>query len=279
MFYKCELPLQRIGLITLLLSIFLPIEGVAMDLAPWYPRLFEFQPSIEVFSQHSRSIASDHGTFLKPLHANFVNCSVAFPYYNWCGELELLSAVSKPRHFDNTSVTARYQLSNDVSGESFLSSVAALSVTSATRNALHDLSSFHHGRFEAIVHLSLGKEMDDNQFWSSRFWGTLGVGAADVGSPWIHFKLCAEKNYSDRSILSIFLESLYGFGGNALSKHKKFHGYGPIRHRSIDFCAFYSYILDGGQKLSLGCRYRVYARNFPDHAASISLTFLSPFAL
>lgn len=250
-----------------------------MDLAPWYPRLFEVQPKIEVLSQHSRSIASDHGTFLKPLHANFLNCSLAYPYYNWYGELELIWADSKHRHYDNTTVTGRYQLTNDVSGESFLSSVASFSVTSATRNALYDLSSFHHGKFEAIAHLSAGKEFDDNQFWNSRIWGTLGIGTADVGSPWIHLKLCAEKNFSDHSILSFFLESLYGFGGNALSKHKKFHGYGSIRHRSIDFGALYSHILDGGQKLSLGCRYRAYARNFPEHAASISFSFLSPFAL
>lgn len=250
-----------------------------MDLAPWYPRLFELQPSVEVLSQHSRSIASDHGTYLKPLHANFLDFSLAYPYYNWYGQIELLLADSKGRHFDNTTITMRYQLTDDVSGESYFSSIAGLSATSSTRNALNDLSSFHHGKFEVIAHISVGKELDDGQFWSSRFWGTLGIGTADVGSPWIHCTLNAEKNYRDHSTFSFFIESLYGFGGNALSKHQKFHGYGPIRHRSIDICALYSYILDGGQKLSLGCRYRVYARNFPEHAASISLTFLSPFGL
>lgn len=257
----------------------LPLECVATDLAPWHPKIFEFQPSVEVRSQHSRSIASDHGTFLKPLHANFINCSLAFPYYNWCGELELLSAASHRKHFDSATVTARYQLSNDVPGESFFSSVAGLSITSATRNALYDLSSFHHGKFETLLHLSVGKEMDDNQFWDSRIWGALGFGIADVGSPWAYFKLCAEKNYSDRSIFSIFLDGLYGFGKNALSKHKKFHGFGSIQHRSIDFCSSYSCLFEDGQKLSLGCRYRVYARNFPDHAISVFLTFLYPFGL
>ncbi len=250
-----------------------------MELAPWYPRLFEFQPKIEVLSQHSRSIASDHGTFLKPLHANYLNFGIGYPYYNWYGELELIMADSKHRYYDNTIVTGRYQLTNDVSGESFLSSVAALSVTASTRNALYDLNSFHHGKFEAIAHLSAGKEFVDNQFWCYRIWGTLGIGAADVGSPWMHLKFSLENNFRDRSILGFFVESFYGLGGNALSKHKKFHGYGSIRHRSIDFGAFYSYIFDGGQKLSFGGRYRAYARNFPEHAASISLIFLSPFAL
>lgn len=259
----------------------LPALCSATELSPWYPPIFQVQPSITFLTQHSTSIASSHGDFHRCLDANFLHGSLSGAYYDWYGELEVLLAQDTHRNFgfDSATGTIRYLLSDDVPGESFFSSVVGISIRSATRPALEDLSSFHHGKFEGMLHLSLGKEFSSDQNWNTRFSGILGLGVSDVGSPWIYGRLGAEKYYCLNQQMGIFLDGLYGFGGNALSRKENFHGYGPIKHRSIDLCAEYSYLFEYGAKATLGASYRLYAYNFPKQAYSISVSFLYPFGL
>lgn len=263
------------------LLLFLPFFCAATELAPWYPPIYQVQPCITLLTQHSRSVASSHGDFEQPLHANFLHGSLSGAYYDWYGELEVLLAQEPQRHcgFDSAAGTIRYLLSDDVPGDSFFSSVVALSIKSASRRALYDLSSFHHGLLEGVLHLALGKEFSTGQYWSSRFSAVIGLGTADVGSPWIYSRLGAEMQQSVNQQLGLFLEGLFGLGGEALSRRRDFHGYGPIAHRSIDLCAGYSYLFAYGSKATLGASYRLYARNFPQQAYSFSISFLYPFGL
>ncbi len=259
----------------------LPLLAFATELSPWYPRIFEIQPLVEYHSLHSKTVASSHGDFRRRLNANFLHGSISAAYYEWYGEAEVLLADDTQRSFgyDSATATVRYQLSDDVPGDSFFSSVIGFSLRSAGRQALNDLSSFHHGKIESLIHLSVGKEFSYGQDWSSRFWGALGLGCADVGSPWIFFRLSGERKYCVNHQLGLFVDGLFGLGGNSLSKHKHFHGYGPIDHHSIDISAAYSYLFEYGSKASLGGSYRVYARNFPKKAYCISISFLYPFGL
>jgi hypothetical protein len=272
---------MTIGKIFCVLS-FLSLSSFAyaVDLAPWYPREFEFQPELDIRTQHSNDISSTHGDSHHPLHANFLTGSLGVPYYKWYGQVEVCLAESTQRYFgsDHATVTLRYQLSDDVADASPVSAVISFSGSTVTKRALYDLSSFHHGKFEGIAQIAVGKEFSSDQFWSSRFWGVFGLGSADVGSPWFHVKLCAEKNYCDLHRLSLFADCLLGMGGNSLSR-KHFHGYGSIAHRSIDLWVTYRHDFDCGLNATIGGSYRVYAYNFPKDAYSLSLSFLYPFGL
>ncbi len=257
------------------------ILSYATEFSPWYPNIFEVQPMIEILSLHSSQVASNHGNFHRHLNATFLRGSMSLAYYDWYGEGEVLLANDTHRDFgyDSCIGTFRYLITNDVPGDSFLSSTAGLSIISASRRALDDLSSFHHGKFEGLIHFSLGKEFSHDQDWDFRLWGTLGLGVADVGSPWGYCKLCAEKKYALNQQLAMFLNGLWGFGGDALSRKKHFHGYGPIAHRSLDVTTTYSYLFEEGLQATLKGSYRLYAHNFPKQAYSVSISLLYPFGL
>lgn len=252
----------------------------AINLAPWYPRVFEFQSQEAVRLQFSRSVASSRGDFHRSLSATFVEGSLGVPYYQWYGEVGLGLAGSSDRKFgvDQGTICLRYQLLDDVSDVYPVSAVLSTSLSTVTKAALNDLSSFHHGKFEGTIQLAVGKELSYNQFWSSRFWGVFGVGIADVGSPWLHLKLCAEKNFCDQHRWSIYVEGLFGMGGNALSC-RHFNGYGPIAHGSVDLWVMYRRDFDCGFYATIGGNYRVYAYNFPKNAVSGLISVLYPFAL
>lgn len=259
----------------------LPGMLAAVNLEPWYPPLFEIQPFVSGLSQHSSSVESPHGNFEHGLHANFLNCGASISYFEWAGELDLSLAETSKRtfSFDHLSFTARYQIADDVALVDPLSVVASLTVNTASRTALTDIATFHHGRCEAIAHLSLGKEIPSGQFWFSRLWGALGMGMADKGSPWWHFHLCAEKNVFDRQRWMIFMDSLIGCGVNSLARHKSFHGYGSIAHRSVDLGVNYRYSFECGLQAFFGYSYRIYAQNFPQHTNSFLISILYPLGV
>ncbi len=58
-----------------------------------------------------------------------------------------------------------------------------------------------------------------------------------------------------------------------------FHGYGSIRHRSIDLGFCYTYLLEFYGNTNLTYSYRLYAHNYPIHAHQILAQFLYTFGL
>lgn len=253
----------------------------AINLEPWYPRIFEINPYATLLTQLSSAVQSPHGDFDRGLHANFFNSGAYAAYYDWGGELDVSFAESSERcfGFDSCGCTVRYLIWDDVALVDPLSVVASLSLRAVGKTALNDLSTFHHGRNEAVAHISAGKEVPFKQFWFSRFWGTVGFGIADAGSPWWHFHLSGERNACDKQRWRLFVDSLIGCGGRSLRCGKPFHGYGSISHRSVDVGADYRYTFESDLQATLSYCYRVYSRNFPKNTNSISLSFLYPFGL
>lgn len=265
----------------LIAALTLPAASWAADLSPWYTKAFEIHPEVTATMDHSGGISGCKSSRHKNVHAGFLLASAKASAFDWSGEMEVLLAGGSFRSFglDSAALTARYQLTDDVSGQSPFSSVASLSVCSATRNAVNDLCSFHHGKLEAAFHLSIGKEFSCGQFWLLRSWGALGLGVADVGSPWAHLRLCTETNNPDQSRWNLFLDGLYGFGTKDLASRHSFHGYGPIAHRSLDLGASYSYTFENNLETTISYSYRLYARNFPKNTNRLSLTLSYPFGL
>jgi len=258
-----------------------PLSACGVELSPWYPTAFQLQPQANYLYQTYQRVATSDGSYSHNANDSFFNLNIGVPYYNWYGEVDVVFANTRHRDLglDSIYLSGRYQVMDDVDLSDPISLVVGVVLTSATKQALYDISSFHHGRFDFGLYASAGKEFDCGRYWVWRGWGSLGLGVSDTGSPWLAGSVNFEKNHLDIHRFRVFLEGLYGFGDNNLHQHQSFHGYGPISHRSLDVGVSYAYAWDSGLELSLGYAFRVYARNFPEEASRFMLNFLYPFSL
>lgn len=251
-----------------------------IDYQPWYPKALELQGEVSCLYQTYRKVASG-----RELHYSsddfFLSTSLGASAFKWYGEVDLVMAKTRKRNFamDSYQLEVRYQLMDDVTAENPVSLITGVVLGKATHPAVEDFSSFHHARCEAEMHVSIGKEFSCLDYWISRFWSVLALGVGDTGSPWIRFNVNWEKNHWDKHSWGLFMNSWWGLGGNNLRHAHDFEGYGPIAHRSIDLGASYRYQFDFGGKVTLSYAYRVYAKNFPQNASLVTLSFLYPFGI
>jgi hypothetical protein len=252
----------------------------AEDFSPWYPPAVGIEVKADYFFQTYPSVASSHGSFSHHADDQFFTLSAATSYDIYAVEAEMMLAHTRKCSFmvDHLGVTGRYQFLSDTLGDDF-SLVAGLTLIKPFDVALNDISCFHHGHTEGEFTLALGHESICKDSWISRWWTMAGFGIADIGSPWIRGEFTWEQRWYDVHMARFFVHSLLGFGKNALHTAKHFHGYGPIRHRSLDVGVGYDYSFDHGIMLEFDYAYRVYARNFPKNASLIQVVLTYPFSL
>lgn len=265
---------------------------MAFETMPWFNKnveielrstyLFQTYPSIQSAHHFKRYSSSDH--FLT-LGAETSIPGIALTYMglpDWIGavdgEIEVELAGTNHRHFgfDSATATLRNQWLDDVIGDP-VSLVTGITAIQACQESLRDPSSFHHGKIEGEFHLSIGKEITSSSTWTSRFWGFGSFGCADIGSPWIRGNLNWEHLFCDqRSLIRIFANTLWGLGNREFNLNS-FHGYGPIKHQSIDIGLRYSYNFDIWGVAALEYSYRPFARNFPQHVNRILVNYTFPY--
>jgi hypothetical protein len=251
------------------------------ELAPWYTQEFEIRPTAAYFFRSSRNISADNHSFHRNLNGHFFKLSALTPVFQWCGEVDMLLADTSMRAFgiDCFSLSMRYGFADDVSDSSSVSIVGGGTLRFASKAALNDLNSFHHGRFEALGHIACGKEWSQEQYWTYRIWGMALLGLSDVGSPWSLAQVGLERNWCDVYQLKAFLGYLCGFGGQSLHKHGSFHGYGPINHRSLDAAIRYNRAFECGLNVCLEYRRTIYSYNYPKDINTIGIAAIYPFGL
>lgn len=268
---------------TFFLFLLTPLFLQANDLSPWFgpDKLPEFRccylyrhyPRVSTGSHLAKHVGNDQ----------FVDAGISFsPAPEWSAEFEVISAATTERSFglDTLRLTGRYRLLDDVVDLATVSLVVGLVADYASRAALRDIGSFHHGRGEFEAFLSAGRELAlCEEFWTSRIWGMVGVGLADMGSPWTHLLVKFEKNHYDLHRYGLFLEGLWGFGNHDLHLHREFRGYGPIRHRSFDLGIQYQYFWSELGWIGLSYAYRIWAKNFPAEAHTVEVCVNIPFNL
>lgn len=251
------------------------------ELAPWFSTDFEIQPRATFLFQSYRKIKSPKGSIHYPKTSQFYTLSTEFSALGWSGELETTIAHTPKQRpaCDNIRLTGRYLVWNDVDREDPISVAAGLTLTQAFKHSVHDISSFHHGKAAAEIHLAAGRETACEQFWSSRLWGVAGFGIADTGSPWVRGDATWEHNWWDQYQLRLFVRSLWGLGHSNIACVHGFDGYGPINHQSVDCGIGFCYRFEFSGVLTVEYAYRVYARNFPAEANLAKVSFLYPFSL
>ncbi len=266
--------------ICLLLLGLLPVLLNATDFKPWYPRNLELQPQATYSYQSYQTVDTVHGFAHRPAYNDFLDLSLSGAYSQYAIELETLLAATRHRSFGFADLrfTGRYQWLDDVIGDP-CTLTTGLTLTQVFSQSRHDNSFFYHGGIEVEAHVAAGRELSCREFWQSRYWGVLGFGVADEGSPWVRANLSWEHNWWDTMSATVFLESLWGFGGEGLHLNKHFHGYGPIHHQSIDLGFRYSYTLECGGVATCGYARRFYALNCPRCVSEWCVSFLYPFGL
>lgn len=241
---------------------------------PWIGNYYEFEWRNDLLYQSYNKINSKHfGSNDLFLHASLSNAIGE----NYSVELETTAARTHRQdwNIDNLRLAGRYVWLDDIAGDP-LTVTGGLVLTQAFIPSLEDVSSFHHGRREAELFVSFGKENSEKELWENRWWGVVGIGFADKGSPWIRADVDYEFQYCEADEIRVFLNSLWGLGNKSIHVHD-FKGYGPIAHQSIDIGLRYTRELEYCGHFFVEYAFRPYAKNFPTHTNRVLLGFLVTF--
>jgi hypothetical protein len=255
------------------------INCEAIEYTPWLGNFSEFEWRNSLLYQHYSHVAS-HSTFVKR-HADdvFFTTSLSNALPDFGVELELTAARTRKQRgdIDNFRFAGRYVWLDDVAGDPISLTTGAV-LTQCFISSLKDISSFHHGRGEAEVFVSLGKEKAQGVEWGSRYWTVLGIGVADRGSAWVRNNYGFDCRLCQLQEIRLLVNTLWGMGHQRLRLHD-FEGYGSLQHQSVDVGVRYTYLIDYVGNISLEYTYRPYARNFPAHTQRVMLTFLYTFGI
>lgn len=253
-----------------LIGCFLAIPTLigAMELYPWSGRDFEFHPRMtQVFQTY-------------PSHRNyFLGLGVEGSYDVWQADLEVNLAHTEKLTFgfNDFRLTGRYRWMNDIVGEPVTINTGVTFIK-ATHHSLRDYNLFHHGVTEVELHAAMGKEFECGDNWSYRFWGVGALGIANRGFPWVRVNLGWEKNWWDQYVFGLFIDTLWGLGHRRLHIHD-FHGYGPVRHQSVDIGVKYEWLSKYDSVVTVSYAYRPYASNFPEHVNTFLVQWMIPFGI
>lgn len=261
----------------LALALTLPLLSTATEYSPWFD--VDLRPDFKssLLYQSFDELDTDCRKRCYPSDDLFLTQSLGLSKEMYAGEAEICAAITRKQHFrlDHFKLTGRYRVLDDIVLDP-ISLVVGLSLIQAGRPALYDPASFHHGIFGVEAFVSAGKEVSAGRFWLNRKFAMLALGFSR-GFPWMRAEINYSKNFCDQRQIDIFAKSLVGFGTECLSL-RCFDGYGYVQHRSIDLGVKYSHFLPRcGATLSVELAYRVYAKNFPENASRLTVSYLYPF--
>lgn len=269
----------------LFLFLFIPLISEATDLKPWFRNDIETGIRATVLYQNYNFLAISRphcGCSKRNENDVFTTLSGTYPFKRYCGEFEATAAYTRHKRFswgwDNFRVTGRYQWFNESEGDSF-SLVTGLTLSAPYSRALNDISSFHHGHVEGEVTASFGNEYGCQQCskeYIFRWWNVVGIGVAEKGSPWVREDVACEYNYDDVHKFRGFINTLWGMGKDNLQPNF-FHGYGNIKHKSVDVGIRYGYRIGCWGTFSVQYARRVFAYNFPKNVNLTVLEYYYPF--
>lgn len=271
--------MNKVVLFTLLFFSLFSFHAGATELQPWFGKNLLIECRTAYLFRHYPQLDSGGSSIPYTANDHFFDLSAAIsPLPLLSLEAEVIGADTRQRSLglDNVRFTARYLLLDDVAALDPISLTIGVTASRATRIALNDLSSFHHGRSEYEFHLAAGKEISCEGFWLYHYWGLFGYGTTRNGDPWMHAIVECERNFWDCHQIGLFANSLWGTGNQDLDPNL-FTGYGPINHRSIDLGGRYTFMWECVGTLTLEYSYRVWARNFPSQAQTIVGKLMIPF--
>lgn len=253
----------------------------ATELRPWCGAIYDLDIRGKATLQQFQWIDTQCGKVKRPECDGFYTVgALGVPKEMMSVELELSALSSRHRVFGMQALrlTGRCFLLNDIVGDP-VSLATGITVSQIFHAARRNIATFDHGGIACEGHVAIGKEYSCEQFWVSRWWGVLALGIADVGYPWLRANLAWERNWWERHQLKVFMESIWGFGGQDLMLSCRFPGYGNIQFQAIDTGVRYGFRLDNNTLLTIAYAYRVYGRNCPRNVNLLQLEITYPYGL
>jgi hypothetical protein len=266
--------------LTTCLFLFFSCALSATDYRPWTKVDVQLYPRIDYTFQHYDKINSSSGSRHRSSNDHILGFGLYGNYIEYSLELEgsLARTRDLPCGLNHFKLTGKYQAANDIIGDS-LSVTIGGSLIAASRDAVEDYGLFHHSKCEGELFASIGKEVSCYDQWISRWWIVGGIGFGERGSTWMFSQCSWEKNVSFYWQWRLFANLLWGFGGNSINFDRSFKGYGRIRHRSVDIgTGLYLPTLCRGD-YSIEFIQRVWARNYPEGAQIVQMSYIYPFGL
>lgn len=263
-----------------IICLFFAFELPATDLRPWAGRVYSINVNGSCLLQQFCKLGTKCGSVKRPEFDAFYHFSVlGVEREDATFEIELLASNTRYRDLGVNALrfTGCYFWLNDVIGDP-VSLSTGITISKIFNASRHNLALFDHGGLACEAHIAIGRENSCEEFWTSRAWGVLGIGIADVGSPWLRANLVWERNWWEIHQFRFFADSIWGFGGNRLRLHP-FHGYGSVNYQAIDAGLRYAFRLRNDALLSVAYAYRVYGRNCPLYVNLLKFEFCYPFGL
>jgi len=197
----------------------------------------------------------------------FTGIEATFEKFAVEAELNLVH-VPHTLNFSHATETIRYPFADDILATSYYSGAVGLSLNQVTTSALHDIAFIHHGNWEGVLFVSVGKELATSWTrWCQRIFGVLMFGIADRSRPWIEGNAYYEWASVEGHIAGVGTTFGLGFGNkNVHLEH--FHGYGHVRYREVNIQAYYTYAFDKAHLLTGLIDVRVLASNCPRTVAA-----------
>lgn len=193
-------------------------------------------------------------------------------------EFEFAKTPFQSFNLRSAGLQGRFQCLNELEGDRF-NLTLGFNFRAAPGHAMRDLSCPYSANCNYEVTLSIGKEWVDQGSWTNHLYGWISLGAGNHGQPWTRQLFMWKKNWNNVHRLFLFTAGDFGFGHKEKIDVKKFYGWGPFKHQSIDFGAGYEYEFLTMGKLSFNYAYRLFARSFPERVNFFTLTYTLPFSV
>lgn len=264
-----------------LFLLFFPLSLCPFVIDPWLTPIaeFEFRPAYSYRYYPSLDRGFNPSSYHSHDHLIDLNLGVNFwPNWDFQFQTDFSHTCKLNWGGQRVGLQLRYLLMDDVVGDPISLTLGGQVFFVPTRN-MRDVSSPYHSQGNLEVGIAAGKEIDRTYDWVYRFWGFLGIGIANRGSPWLRPLIAVEGKFHQHHKLKLFTEGYFGLGHRNRVNIDNFSGYAKIAHHSIDLGLNYTHLFRIWGALGLQYAYRVYAHAFPRHASTFTVEYRFPFSL
>ncbi|MGR3973418.1 MAG: hypothetical protein QRY72_02435 [Candidatus Rhabdochlamydia sp.] len=260
--------------------LFTPLTVMAFEQEPWPSNLFEWKltPS-HGLSQYSKLNKGPPQTAaIKNELTAFHLLFTPLPELQTDVEFQCAKSALYPMGYQSSAVQLRYQLLDDLTGDS-CALTAALLLRTVDSKWLHDVSCPYAAPLELEFSTFVGKELDDVFFQRVKLFTGIQLGLGNQGAPWIHHVMNFETLLTLHQQLNCSLYSRVGLGNQIQIDPDDFEGYGFIKYRNIDVRFTYRYLIPIWGSLAIQYGKRVYARSCPQNLDFWQISYTFPFSL
>jgi len=263
-------------------ALFLLAVGTASayPFKPWLGNLFEFQLRGTYTYQYYSSVRTSGGIVHLPTHNQLADLDLGMtilPIASVGIDLGAQKRTWRSMTFDHVRVRGQYLLLDDIVGDP-VSMTVNLSLTSVDRKALPAPGLMHHGRFEALLGTSIGREWAIGRVFTHRLWANIGLCGASHSSLYTLDSLNWQINFIDR--IRFGIKGLFdaGYGTRKLDNVARFDGYRHLRYRTLDIAADLKYRWGIWGDLSIEVGRRLWAEYAPENNLFFKISYHLPFA-